>query len=73
MKKLLRAVTKKECPWLDEDLKKGMEVYIYHGVTYGCVQPTGIAVTKKPDETPFFEVPRDAIDKDDPMIKFRVN
>jgi hypothetical protein len=58
--KLSRAVTKKECPWLDEDLPAGLEVHKFSGCTYGCVG-AGIAVTREPGENPFFEVPRDAL------------
>lgn len=58
---LNRNVTKKECYWLDEDLLKGTVVYEYGGCTYGCISSNGIAVTKKPDKAPFFEVPLDAI------------
>lgn len=58
--KLVRAVTKDECPWLDEDLPAGLEVHKFNGCTYGCVG-AGIAVTRQPNETPFFEVPRDAV------------
>lgn len=58
---LTRDVTIAECPWLDRDLKAGETVWRYDGHTYGCVQPSGVAVTLKAAETPFFEVPRDAI------------
>ena len=59
---LTRDVPVMECPWLDRDLKAGETVWQYDGRTYGCVQPSGIAVTMmKAAETPFFEVPRDAI------------
>lgn len=57
---LSRAVTKAECPWLDEDLPAGLEVHPFNGCTYGCVG-AGVAVTKRPGENPFFEVPRDAL------------
>jgi hypothetical protein len=58
--KLIRDVTKAECPWLDADLPAGMIVHPYTGCTYGCIG-TGIAVSKERGETPFFEVPRDAV------------
>jgi len=32
-------------------------VYEYTGPTYGCITPLGLAVTKEPGQTPFFEVP----------------
>lgn len=60
---LNRDVTVEECPWLDADLIAGTVVWSYDGYTYGCVRPSGIAVTAKAAETPFFEVPEDAIGK----------
>lgn len=53
-----KRITKKECPWLDKSLPKGLKVYPYYGATYGCVSPSGIAVTLVDDQTPFFEIPR---------------
>ncbi len=38
-------------------LKKGDIVYRYMGAAYGCISQDGIAVTKKEDTGPFFEVP----------------
>ena len=58
---LTRPVTQLECPWLDADLATGTQVWSYHGFDYGCIGPTGIAVTMKAAETPFFEVPLDAV------------
>jgi hypothetical protein len=58
---LNRDVTQQECPWLDRDLKTGEQVWTYEMFTYGCIQPSGVAVTFKVAETPFFEVPRDAV------------
>lgn len=57
---LNRDVTKKECPWLDRTLRHGEEVFAYDGCTYGCIA-SGVAVTFKEGQTPFFEVPRDAL------------
>ena len=59
--KLNRIVTKEECSWLDEDLPKGTELREYTGYTYGCVTPEGIACVKEYGDTPFFEVPREAL------------
>ena len=39
----------------------GTIVYEFFGVTHGCIGPDGIACTKEPDKTPFFEVPRNAV------------
>lgn len=58
---LKRAVTQKECPWLDEDLPAGTQVWDYHRYTYGCISTKGMAVSAKMAETPFFEIPRDAV------------
>lgn len=59
---LTRPVTRAECPWLDFDYPAGAIVYAYSGATYGCVSPSGRAVTEKDGETPFVELPRDALD-----------
>ena len=56
---LTRDVSRKECPWLDRDLKKGELVSRYEGVTYGCIG-AGIACSWD-GKNPFFEVPRDAL------------
>lgn len=58
---LNRDVTTTECHWLEEDIKKGTELFIYDGYTYGCIQPSGTACSLVEGETPFFEVPTDAI------------
>lgn len=55
-----RVITKDECPWLDENIPKGTTVYEYCGCTYGCVD-SGIPVTFKDGETPFFEIPKDSV------------
>jgi len=60
--RITRALTKEECPWLDEPIKEGALVFRYDGCTYGCVSGSGIAVTERPDKTPFFEVPQDAVE-----------
>ena len=59
---LARDVTKEECHWLKEDVKKGTIVYEYSGHTYGCIGPHGIAVSSDGD-IPFFELPYDALMK----------
>lgn len=52
--------------WLDGTLAPeftpGMIVHEYRGATYGCVTPAGVAVTLQPGTTPFYEVPRDAVE-----------
>ena len=58
---LTRDVTINECPWLDYDLPEGTQLWSYDGHTYGCVSSKGLAVTAKAAETPFFEIPQDAV------------
>ena len=54
-----REVTRKECHWLREDIPEGTTLYKFTGATYGVIGD-GIAMTMDGD-TPFFEIPRDAI------------
>lgn len=61
--KLTRDVTKKECPWLDRDYKKGEELFEYAGHTYGCISPNGIACSDKDQESPFYEIPKDSLER----------
>lgn len=61
---LNRKVTRKECPWLGRDLPKGKKVYEYDNYTYGCIDSGGIAVTDKPETTPFYEIPENSVDFD---------
>ena len=58
---LTRSISQAECPWLDEDLPAGTALWSYSGFDYGCLSPTGIAVSARKAETPFFEVPADAV------------
>ena len=61
---LKRDVTREECDWLDRDFKKGEEVYLFYGATYGCISGDGKACTLSASgETPFFEIPNDAIEE----------
>lgn len=52
--------------WLDgtpaPEFTPGMVVHEYKGATYGCITPAGVAVTLQPGVTPFYEVPRDAVE-----------
>ena len=59
--KINRKVTQDECSWLDEDFEIGQIVFEYFGCTYGCISSSGLPVTFAPDETPFFEIPADAL------------
>lgn len=58
---LIRGVSRSECPWLKRDYKAGQVVYLFHGATYGCIGPNGIAVSEEPGIPPFFEMPDDAL------------
>lgn len=66
---LSRDVSKLECPWLDNDMPKGMAVWSYEGCTYGCISGNGRAVSLVDGETPFFELPRNAL-KEVRTVKF---
>ena len=59
--KVNRDVTQKECHWLKATVQKGTIVYKYMGHTYGCITPAGIAVSRKDQQLPFFELPKDAL------------
>ena len=59
---LIRDVTQEECSWLNRTWKKGEIVYEYIGATYGCISPTGLAVTAVRDQAPFVELPIKAIE-----------
>lgn len=58
---LIRDVNQKECHWLDRDFKKGEIVYEYPLYTYGCVSNEGLACSEKDSESPFFELPKNAL------------
>lgn len=59
-----RDLTKSECPWLEEGVVAGAIVYEFHGPTYGNISQSGVAVSSKAGENPYFEVPRDAVEFD---------
>jgi len=54
-----------ECPWFchHDVFEKGDVVYRYTGCTYGCISEGGVAVTRSPDQNPFFQVPMDALEE----------
>ena len=60
--KLNRDLSPTDFPWLSRPYIKGEIVYLYNGVTYGCIGHNGIAVSEVENETPFFEIPRDAVE-----------
>jgi len=60
--KTVREITTQECPWLDDDIPEGTEVFLYHGCTYGCISSNGIAVSLVEGQVPFFQVPTDSVE-----------
>lgn len=48
-------------PWLPRTWKRGKTVYEFTGYTYGCVRHEGIAVTERPKNAPFYEIPENAV------------
>lgn len=61
--KLIRDVSKKECPWLEKDYKKDDVVFYYSGYTYGCISYMGVPCSDKLDEGPFFEMPENSLEE----------
>lgn len=61
---VIRDVTRKECPWLDNDIVAGTKVFAYWGCTYGCISPSGRAVSLEQGKEPFMEIPVDALRAD---------
>jgi len=62
-----------ECPWLDKDFKKGEEVNEYTGPTYGCITDKGTACCKTFGDTPFFELPNDALEVADKLDRPKIH
>lgn len=61
--RVIRDVTVDECPWLEGTIVKGALLWHCDKPTYGCVSPSGIAVTAAEDRGyPFFELPQDAVE-----------
>ncbi len=56
-----RRITQDECPWLPRDFEEGEVLHPFYGCTYGCIQPSGVAISEVPGQNPFLEVPRDAV------------
>jgi hypothetical protein len=61
--KLKRDIFQKECSWLERDFKKDEIVFEYPLYTYGVVSNNGIACSEKEWESPFFELPKDSLEK----------
>ena len=49
-------------------LGNGKEVYEYSGYTYGCISPSGIAVSDQPEMSPFYEMPADSVSWDGDIL-----
>lgn len=60
--KIIKSMTIKEFPWLENDLKIDEEFFIFKGPTYGCISKKGIAVSKDLNKNPFFEVPKEFVE-----------
>ena len=60
-RRLKRDVTVQECPWLERDYCKGELLHEYYGFTYGCISPSGMAMSEQPNTTPYLEIPCDAV------------
>ncbi len=58
---LTRNIARTEFRWLKRDFKKSEIVYRYYGPTYDCIGCNGYAFTIKPNELPFFELPKDSV------------
>ena len=61
-KRIINRVLEADENWSGRKIEKGEIVYLYYGVTYGCISSGGVAVTFVEDKAPFFEVPQDAIE-----------
>lgn len=61
--RVIRKVTIEECWWLPRELEFGEELWTYHGQLYGAVNhAAGQAMSERPGEPPFFEVPYGALE-----------
>jgi hypothetical protein len=62
--RLKRTLDNTELDWLDDGdvFEEGSIVYEYTGPTYGCITPAGMACTRVARQTPFVELPLDALE-----------
>jgi hypothetical protein len=65
---LNRVVLQSEGYGMSHDLPAGIIVYRWTSQKYGEEKPSQILVTAEPREPPFFSIPREAVDWDDPQI-----
>lgn len=59
---LKRDVLISECPWLKYDLTEGAVFARFTKPTYGCIGPSGTAVSVD-GKYPFFELPTEALEE----------
>ena len=60
---VIRYISMEEADWLPAHLRDpGARVFEYRGPTYGCIDWShGFPVSEIPGETPFYEIPFDAV------------
>lgn len=61
--RVVRQLTKEERAGADDKVQPGNIVYLFKGCTYGCISHNGMAVSHKPDDGPFFEMPCDTLEE----------
>jgi hypothetical protein len=59
--KLVRNITRAECPWLDHDLAAGTMIVEYRGPTYGLRKHDDLIFVSFEGGTPFFQLPIDSL------------
>jgi hypothetical protein len=59
---LTRDVNQSECDWLERDFPYGEIVYRYFGDTDGEISSTGFAFSLEKGQTPYFELPINAVE-----------
>ncbi len=65
---LNREVKKSEGYGIPHDLPAGTIVYRWYGQKFGFEKGNQILVTAEPGKRPFFSIPRDAVDWDEPVV-----
>jgi hypothetical protein len=65
---LNRVVLQSESHGMSHDLPAGTIVYRWTRQKYGVERPGHVLVTAESREPPFFSIPREAVDWDDPQI-----
>lgn len=67
--KLTRDVTRFECPWLQRDYEKGETLRESTEFHYGCISPSGISCMELKENSPFFEIPKDALNVSEVLLQ----